>query len=456
MIKERLQKFHNKLKIESILKSLIYGFGIGFTIAFVLAVIYYINKSHGIWMILIVWFTVSLVSSALFKYFVFRIDIKETATRLDKQLSLDERVITMVEYENQDQPILEKQRLNANHKLEEINIKQFKFMSIIKPTIALGIIALLAITMTTVSTIRANNTIIEPPIVEQTEEDKLIEKLIEDLRNIVDNADVSDQLKIELHEIIDQLEIDIKLETTTSRKIARIEETRKEIQDLIDSYINEKTTIIEELITHDSTEALGLAFQDGSEEVIAQTIDQIVTDFVAMSVTEMKAYIKQLADDIEQSVEDADIKDPSLEQELEDLIELLRQLIPKIDGDLPDELGDELQEILEQLGESLSSQDEEQAEEEIQDAIQDAIDELQDNPDRPAEEEPQDESNDEGNSNSTNTPVIIDGQTEFSQEIYDEIRNEMIDMLESGQITEEELIQLINNYLQNVEKEEVE
>lgn len=464
MIKEILNKFHKKLWREAIIKSIIYGSIIGFMIALIFAIIFYVLVIDGLWIILLTWLGMAILSAYLFKQLYFKSSLKLTAKRMDQQLNLKERVLTMVEYEDSDKVIIQKQRENAEEHIHHFSPKQLKIINLVRPVVILLIIGILAITMTIFTESKVSAAQDGPQITEPeplSPDDEVIDELINELRAIVDEADISSELKLLLHEIIDQLVIDLSFDETIPQKIARIENTRREILEIIADALKEKSTIIDELISHDSTNGLGLAFESEDETIITDTIEQIVTDFIAMSVEEMKSYLTVLSDDIEQSVIDADIKDEALEAELEELIRRLRELIPIIEGDRPDEFGNDLQEILEELSEALSPTDESDVAEDIDDAIQDAIDSLDDmeNPDQPDKpDEPVDGNGEEDDGNGEGqpieNPVIIDGETEFSYELFQQIQAEYADMIQNNEITDEELLALINAYIDNVEQAE--
>lgn len=465
MIKKMLKAFHEKLWIESLIKSLIYGSIAGFSTAFMLAFIFFFTKTNGIWLIIGTFVFITALATFICKKWLFQTSIKTTAARLDKDFHLNERAITMVEYENEDRLVIQKQRENASEKIKFISPKQLRFVNMLKPLLILGIISVLMISMTIVTSLSVRASIDDPgqfddPI-EQTEDEHIIEALIEDLRNIVNHANIEETLRSDLHAIIDQLEIDIAQDQTLDRKIARIEDTRREILELIVASTQERTTIIDEMKTHETTAALGFAFEDGSEAVINETIEQIVDDFLELDISAMKQYLRQLTDEIEQSVDDADIKDNELEEDLADIIQRLRDLIPKLEGDIPDEFGDQLSDLLTELGQSLNTQPSEETSEEISETIQEAIDELEEMQEEEDEDDPEESENEgvgeeenegSGSGLPAENPVIIDGETEYTYEIFEQIKDQMIDMLASGEITEDELITLVNQYMDNIEK----
>ncbi len=464
-MKDLLHKYHKKLTIESYIFSSMYGFLIGTITALIVSIILYINKIPGVAIILITWILLSIIATIIIKLTIFNKTYKDTAKRLDEQLQLEERMITMVEYEDTDTVMTNRQRSNAKEVLNKITLNQFKFKNILKPLIVISVLFLITTTTVILTSVEVHSYLEDINNVELSPEDQIIENLISELRDIVDEAPIEESLKTELHEIINKLQEEYKQDTTLNQKIARVEDTRREIIEAIENALQDETTIIDELKKHSSTENLGHAFDSNDQEIITSTIDEMITEFLSLDIDGMTSYVDTLASDIETSVNDASIENQELEQELQDIIDLLLSLIPKLDGQDPQDSADELQEILEELAESLTESEEQTAQEEMEQAIEEALEELQGEQPEPEEPEPEElpeetegpeghEDDGSGSGDPLDNPLIIDGETEFNQELYDQIRLEMIDMIENGLITEEDIIILVNNYMENIDTSE--
>lgn len=463
-----LDAYYKKLHKESILKSLMSASMIGFSLMIVLSIIFYLFTYNGLIISLISGLLTIIISTYIFKTYVFKVSIKTIANKLD-DLGLEERVLTMVEFSDRDSLISEKQRLTAQEKLANITPKHIAFKHFMRMSIVLALIFGLAVVSVTLSTVAALNKedIIVTPEEELTIEEALIARLIEELRRIVDTADVRQSLKTELYFLIDALEERIKLDDTLILKVARIEETRRIILERIALEIEIRTTIVDELILKETTNALGLALETEDEVTITNTINILIEDFLTLTIPEMQAFVESFELDIETSIEDADIKNPSLEQDLRDLVELLKSLIPETEGEEPEDVSEEVDELVESILESLEPLTPEEAlEEEVDETIQETIDALLGNPEPEEPEEPEEEEeegDDEpwdpldqddaepGEGTPVTNPTVIDGLTPYDRVLYEAMLESLRALYESNQITDEELINIINNYMNSIE-----
>ena len=457
-----LDKFHKRLIKEARIKSVMSGAIIGLLAMISLSIIFYFTKFNGLWISLVVGLFTTSLATFLFRKYTYKTSLKITARKLDA-LGLEERVVTMLDYAHDDHMISKVQRKTAEEKLVKVPTKSLKFTKLVKLTVTLSILLVLAILSLTISTVEAHQKD-NPPIVqipdEKSEEDKLIEKMIEDLRRIVNQANVSQLLKDDLHMLIDDLEQKVKLDDTLNKKIARIEETRRLILERIALEQADKTTLIDELITHESTHELGVSLETKDETVISNYINELIDNFLTLSIEEMKSFVEEFEIDIETSIEDSDIKNPSLEQNLRDLVELLKSLIPIVEGDIPEDVSDEVDELVEDIMESIGQETpEDELEEDIDEIIQDVVDELVgDDPEDPEDpEDPVDPGDGSGDGEGDDEPLpienpkIIDGQTDFDSEAYLAMLEQLLELFESNQITDEELIEMINNYMRSIE-----
>ena len=463
-----LEAYYKKLHKESILKSLMIASMIGFSLMIVLSIIFYLLSYNGLVISLIFGLLTIIISTYIFKTYVFKVSIKTIANKLD-DLGLEERVLTMVEFRDKESLISEKQRLTAQEKLANITPKHIGFKHFMRMSLILSLIFGLAVISVTFSTVAALNKEdnITNPEEEMTIEEALIARLIEELRRLVETADVRQTLKNELNFLIDALEDRIKLDDTLILKVARIEETRRIILERIALEKEIRTTIVDELILKETTNVLGSALKTEDELTITNTINLLIENFLTLTISEMQAFVEAFELDIETSIEDADIKNPSLEQDLRDLVELLKSLIPETEGDEPEDVSDEVDELVESILESLEALTPEEAlEEEVDETIQETIDALLGNqepeePEEPEEEEeegeddpwdPLDQDDSEtGEGTPVTNPTVIDGLTPYDRVLYEAMLESLRALFESNQITDEELINIINNYMNSIE-----
>ncbi|MDE5867937.1 MAG: hypothetical protein K2H02_03240, partial [Anaeroplasmataceae bacterium] len=99
-----MEKFKRKIMLEVILKSLAIGTSIGGGLASIIAIICKIcGVDIAVGYYILIGIVLAALSGLLF-YFILKPNEKAIARRLDKQLNLNEKAITMVEYqESQDQ-----------------------------------------------------------------------------------------------------------------------------------------------------------------------------------------------------------------------------------------------------------------------------------------------------------------------------------------------------------------
>ncbi|MBE6585329.1 MAG: hypothetical protein E7645_02240 [Ruminococcaceae bacterium] len=127
---KHFKKHYAKLRFEawffSILSGLITGFGCGF----ITALITWFTKLNGLLLALIVIAGVTLITAPIFYFTKFRLTAMKNARRLDS-LGLEERLVTMVEFENEESVIAHLQREDAKAHLAKLKTSSLKLK--IKP-----------------------------------------------------------------------------------------------------------------------------------------------------------------------------------------------------------------------------------------------------------------------------------------------------------------------------------
>lgn len=530
-----LTKYVKKLIIEAVIFSVMIGLLIGFSITLCLAVIFYFLKLYLIITLIVVFIVTSITSSILLYFYKYKPNVKEAARRLDKA-GFEERLITMLEYEKSNHVIADMQREDTLVKLKtkkDLKVPLKPLKKIVTVFIIVGLISITSIVLLNVrvhgmyvkkylitfdsnggtevpsQTITGGDQIKEPIIPkkegydfyywyedditleydfnepvfnhktltakweEKSDIDKLIEKLIKELRTIVDNAKVSDTLKEDLHKLIDKLEENIKKEDTLEMKIAKIEEARKEILRRIQEELdNIKVLLIgEALKDYESTFQLGDAILSRKPKKIDLAIDKLVEDH--LSISDRQAQIEKLfqtADEIEASLEKSDEENDRLRKTLQDLADYLRYLAKeKEEGEKPDEVLDNefieeaeavKEELKDILGDPQSS--EEALKEDVDQAFNDAIGDMSSeteeskNEDKVDEEpkEPGEGETEEGEGNpipEDQIPTIIDGITKYIEEL-ENLKQSARERLLDPNLTDEER-DAINKYIRNIDME---
>ena len=131
-------KHFGKLQLESLVKSLLCGLAVGFAAAFAAALALWIIDKGYWWLSLVAIAVGTLVAAPIFYFARFRPTAVKNARRIDA-LGLEERLVTMVEYADDDSAIAKIQREDAKEKLNAFSPANIKI------TITRAIIICLAI-----------------------------------------------------------------------------------------------------------------------------------------------------------------------------------------------------------------------------------------------------------------------------------------------------------------------
>ena len=121
-----LSDYVKRLKKEALLKALLCALSIGFAAILVTAIVCWFTEFSGYWIFAVAFAVPFGAAMPLFYFFAFYPTDRYVAKRLDK-LGLKERILTMVEFENQDSYIMKRQRADAIAALGGVNSKLLKF-----------------------------------------------------------------------------------------------------------------------------------------------------------------------------------------------------------------------------------------------------------------------------------------------------------------------------------------
>ena len=131
-------KQQSKLKNEAILRALLCGLAVGFGANFIVSLIFWLLPANGLWICLAVLVIATAVATPIFYIKRFRTNDTMNARRIDR-LGLEERLITMVELEDNDSFIAQAQRRDAQAALETVDNRQLK-IKISKAVVAAALI----------------------------------------------------------------------------------------------------------------------------------------------------------------------------------------------------------------------------------------------------------------------------------------------------------------------------
>lgn len=122
-----LNEYAGRLKKEALLKAFLCALSVGAAALLITALACWLTAFGGYWLLIVTFVASFGAALPLFYFCVFYPTEKYVAKRLD-QLGLDERIMTMVEFENQDSYIMRRQREDAVAKLGGFNSNLVKFI----------------------------------------------------------------------------------------------------------------------------------------------------------------------------------------------------------------------------------------------------------------------------------------------------------------------------------------
>ena len=150
MSQNLFQKYHKKLSSEGFIKALLNGLIIGAGVWFVLSFVFWIVNPALFWLAIVAFVLVTAGATALLYYKIYKPTTKMIARRVD-DLGLEERLLTMLELENDDSYIAQRQREDAMSALSKIDADLLKIVISLTTKIAVACIGVFAIAMNVVS-----------------------------------------------------------------------------------------------------------------------------------------------------------------------------------------------------------------------------------------------------------------------------------------------------------------
>ena len=149
-MREELKKYHARMNKEAIWKSVFYGALIGFAVMLAIALPFYFFDVGYVWLPPVAFVVVTVGCSALFYFLKLRPTEETIARRLDS-FGLEERMITMNEFKEEDSYIARRQREDAQQALESLDASMLKFKLSTAFIVALSIVGVLSMSACTVN-----------------------------------------------------------------------------------------------------------------------------------------------------------------------------------------------------------------------------------------------------------------------------------------------------------------
>ena len=327
-----LKKYQRRVKIESIIKSIIYGLITGFIVLGLSSVVMFIFGKKNL-VLSILFGVIGLIGGAIYVYFAkFKPSINNVAKRID-QLGLQERVVTMIDYAESDSLVCVKQREDTQEKLSYVESNHIKFRFSKKAIALLMVVALLgasslylpdrssgikanssSVISSTSSSLSSNssssssNSSTSSSTSSMLEEDidEMIRKMIEQIRKIINDAEISDASKAKLHLIVDDLEVRVFSTDDLTTKINMIKQTKADIQHMIELMKSVSKCLQENEATKEFGQAIANAsnIKDDKEEII-RLVNQGVDSLIAgiNNSSDPDAYIQEIINSLNFSIE---------------------------------------------------------------------------------------------------------------------------------------------------------
>ena len=123
--KQNFEKHYSRLRLEAWLLSILWGLVPGLGCGALTALVLWFTKLDGLLLSLIATAAVTLIATPVYYAARFRPDAVKNARRLDR-LGLEERLVTMVEFEKDDSVMARLQREDAKAQLEKIKPSSMK------------------------------------------------------------------------------------------------------------------------------------------------------------------------------------------------------------------------------------------------------------------------------------------------------------------------------------------
>ena len=127
MIQNRFfQKHYKRLIVEGIIRSALWGLVIGFAANFLVAIAAWFFDFGGVWFVVGIAVGATIASGIGLYFIRFKPKTADIARRVDR-LGLEERMITMLELQENDSYLAKLQRENAKQHLQNVADRKLRF-----------------------------------------------------------------------------------------------------------------------------------------------------------------------------------------------------------------------------------------------------------------------------------------------------------------------------------------
>ena len=364
---EGFARFKKKLLREHRIKSLLFGVAGGLAGAAIsIAACRFANPSAMVYAAPIAT-AAGLAAAFAAAYFIKKPTDKKIAARLDKDLNLQEKVSTRVEFEGKDGVILNKQREDATVKLDEKPVKavQRKLASVTIPVlvVAAGLFAG-SFFMPNIDQFPSH---IKDPINSSNigSVDSIVHVIASNAKEDIDDIDPDTDVNDKIDQIIDRVQNDLDGETDENKRNDIVEAGKDDIDKIVDD-ANSKDEIGDELVNSDD-DALKLleeAIKAGDEDKITIALGFLKDEINELNGQKLVDKLHAIAAEIRKALENSQIP------EGDPLRDALKKLADEFDKE-----ADELQKNLDK-GQDTSDQTKDNLDKDIDEANKDINDSI--------------------------------------------------------------------------------
>ena len=257
-IKDVLKPFKRRLLAEAWIRSTVLGAMIAAAVAVVLGgVHWFLPQTVTGTGILIAFAVVLVLGTGLSLVLLYRPTERDTARRLDS-LGMDERVETMLEYEHSVSPAARLQREETMTRLQGINSRTLKF-SVSKTLLMLcGALFVCATVLLFIPDIRAFS---RPP-------------LVNELHEMVEDSDLSDEFRAELEEILQDLEKELEESKDRDDVDQALDSAMDRLEGSVDKEVS-REELGDTLKDYDDLKELGEAIQKGDRNQVSSALEHL-------------------------------------------------------------------------------------------------------------------------------------------------------------------------------------
>ncbi len=160
-----LKNYKSRLAKEGWLKAALCGMSVGFSADILCATAFWVFGIKLFWICILVFAAVTAIATPLFYFCRFKSSRRQVASRVD-MLGLEERILTMTQFENDDSYIARRQREDAINALKSVNSSFIKIAVSASIVVACCVTLVLGVGVTTASAL-SNKSLIT--IIQRTE-----------------------------------------------------------------------------------------------------------------------------------------------------------------------------------------------------------------------------------------------------------------------------------------------